>query len=228
MKIVLLVCLLLAGKLTGAQPVYNKPLLDSLQLLRQGNSPARHFAALYYQAVEITNKRLALQPDSVKNFVCGFEAAFGPIFLHARQDNTGDTNAWKYYYADTAYNLLQYQFIGMNVHINGDMWLALKGRYNYDTLKKYKRPLLKFQRALNTFFDSMYVTTRKFRKLQSLHYLTLGLDKPLGRLIIYHWRKKQVQLAMLYYRNPCKWRRKLTQSQRRIRRWNRFVAKWIT
>lgn len=213
-----------------AQQKYNAALLDTLQQIAGTSTPSKHFAGLYYRAVETTNKYAAKQPENIRKFIFGFESSFAPAFFRSYQDFiTGKPQIfnWQPYYADTALNTLQYEFIGMNAHINGDMWLALKERYGFDTLKKYRKPLIKFQKALNTFFDSIYVTTGQYKKLKRLHLLTLGLDKVIGRKMLLHWRKRQVQLALLFYTDPKKCDRKWKRTQHKMQRWNRFAVNWI-
>ncbi len=213
-----------------AQTRYNVSLLDSLAYIANTNTTAKHFAGLYYRAVEITNKYADKQPNSVKNFVFGFESLFGPAFTDTYQNainNSPQTFFWQQYYQDTTLNDLQYKFIGMAAHINGDMWIALKDKYGYDTLKKYRKPLLKFQKILNTFFDSIYTAPNDYKKLGRLRILTLGMDKYIGRTMVLHWRKKQVRMAMLYYTNPQKCMRKAKHLEKIMLRYKRFAVKWI-
>jgi hypothetical protein len=213
-----------------AQQRYNAALLDTLQEISNSNSIAKHFGKLYYEAIEATNKYAAKQPDSVRNFIFGFESLFAPAFFssyHKQVSYSAQTNGWQFYYSDTSLNEMQYKFIGMNTHINGDMWLALKDKYDYDSLKKYHKPLIQFQKVLNVFFDSIYVTTRHYKKLKRLRFFTLGMDRNIGRHMVLSWRKKQVGLAMLYYSDPEKWKRELKRSEKRMKRWNRFALKWI-
>ncbi len=213
-----------------AQPRYNAALLDTLQIIAGTQTPAKHFAALYYQAIEITNKYADKQPDSVKRFIFGFEASFAPVFFTSYKNcinHTPQIPAWQQYYADTAMNELQYKFMGMNAHINGDMCRALRDTYAYDTLRKYRRQLLKFQEALNSFFDSIYNNSGKFKKLNRLHFLTMGIDRIIGKKMVLHWRKKQVQMAILYYTSPVRYERNRKRLQRRMRLWDRFAVRWI-
>lgn len=224
-----LLCTLVIFIAKGQQR-YNATLLDTLAFISATNSPSRHFAGLYHNAIEITNNHASAQPDSVKNFIFGFEARFAPAFFTSYQSlvtHTPQIYCWQPYYADTTLNDLQYKFIGMTAHINGDMWVALKDACSYDTLKKYRQPLLKFQKALNVLFDSMYVTSAQYPKLKRLHFLTLGLDRIIGKKIILHWRKKQVQMALLYYSNPAKCARKNKRLKNVINRWHRFALQWI-
>ncbi len=230
MKLLFTICSTFLYCTVVAQPKYNAPLLDTLQQIAQTNTPAKHFAALYYRAIEKTNKYAGTKPDNVKEFIFGFESRFAPVFFRSYHDFVNHQPlpfSWQRYYADTGLNELQYQFMGMNAHINGDMWVALKEKYCYDTLKKYRQPLLKFQKALNSFFDSIYIATGKYKKIRRLHYLTLGFDKFIGRQMILHWRKRQQQMALLFYSDPKKAGRKLKHINSSMARYDKFALHWI-
>lgn len=222
-------CTLVYGTLK-AQPKYNASLLDTLQQIAQSNTPAKYFAQLYYKAIEKTNDYADSKPDSVKAFIFGFESLFAPVFFQSYQNyitKQPQIFAWQRYYADTSLNELQYHFMGMNAHINGDMWLALKDKYCYDTLKKYRGFLLQFQKVMNTYFDSIYVSTANYKKMRRLHLFTLGFDKFMGRRMILHWRKRQEHMAMLFYSDPRKCERTWQRLQKKMTRYDRFALQWI-
>jgi len=230
MKLCVLIAVTLLCCKATAQPKYNANLLDTLQHIAATSTPAKYFAQLYYNAIEITNTYAAQQPDSVREFIFGFESLFAPTFFMSYQNfvqHRPQVFSWQRYYDDTSLNELQYQFMGMNAHINGDMWLALKDKYCYDTLSKYKVALLKFQKTLNTFFDSIYTSSVRYKKIKRLHQLTLGTDKMIGRQMILHWRKRQAQMALLFYGNPKKCGRKLRHIKKRMEHYDRFALQWI-
>ncbi|MGC4104339.1 DUF5995 family protein [Ferruginibacter sp.] len=213
-----------------AQHRYNAALLDTLEQMSAGNSPARHFARLYHRAIEATNVYAKTQSEEIRQFIFGFEASFAPGFFQSERNFVGgkpQLPCWQAYYSDTGLNTLQYQFMGMNAHINGDMWLALKERHSYDSIKKYRGSLIRFQRALNVFFDSMYTASAGYKKIRMLHTLSLGTDRIVGKKIILHWRKRQVRMALLYYSDPEKCRRKQRRLENKMDRWNRFALRWI-
>jgi len=214
----------------SAQPKYNAALLDTLQQIAKVNTPAKYFARLYYNAIAVTNNYAATQPDNVRKFIFGFESLFAPTFFRSYRDfinHQPQVFSWQRYYADTGLNELQYQFMGMNAHINGDMWLALKDKYCYDTLKTYQQSLLQFQNTLNNFFDSIYAASGKYKKIKRLHTLTLGADKMIGRQMILHWRKRQERLALLFYSNPEKCARKAKRLKKRMAHYDSFALHWI-
>lgn len=229
-KIFLLVFFTLSFFAATAQQKYNESLLDTLQQIASSNTTAKYFAQLYYNTITATNSYAATKPDSVKDFIFGFESLFAPAFFNSYQNfisHRPQTYEWEQYYSDTTLTALQYHFIGMNAHINGDMWRCLKDKYGYDTLKKYRKELLHFQKTLNSVFDSMYTTSRQYKKVRTLHLITVGMDKIMGRQMILHWRKRQVRLALQYYRHPQKCRRKIKYMHQRMQRYNHFAVHWI-
>jgi hypothetical protein len=214
----------------SAQPKYNVNLMDTLDQISRTRTPAKYFAKLYYRAIEITNAFADTIPDHAKQFVFGFESYFAPAFFRSYKNYIAQQPqefSWQHYYADTALNELQYQFMGMNAHINGDMWAALKDKYPYDSLVKYQATLIRFQKVLNIYFDSIYAKSGKYKKIRRLHLYTLGMDKYIGRHLILHWRKRQDRLSILFYSNPIRCERRVKYIQNRMLHYNRFAKKWI-
>jgi Family of unknown function (DUF5995) len=230
MKYILIIVYISLSLCAKAQPRYNAALLDTLLQIRQTNTIAKHFANLYYKAIEITNGHAHVQTEPIKQFILGFESSFGPLFFKSYNNyinNVSQEFSWQRYYKDTSLNELQYLFIGMNAHINGDMWWALKNKYNYDTLYKYKKSLIGFQKKFNIFFDSIYATTFHLKKIRQLHHLTLGLDKAYGRKMVLRWRTRQVKLALLWYSNNHKCLRRVKRLQKQMQRFDRFAIKYF-
>ena len=207
-----------------AQNIYNKGLLDSLNEIAATNTISRHFAKMYYQTVMETNLFLRGKSENVRQFIFGFESAFGQIFREAHMNYKAHKNIileWQDYYRTDSLNEIQYQFMGMNAHINGDMHKGLIEKYNYDTIKKYKRELQSFRKPLKIFYDSLYRTTFQYSGLRKLHRLSLGSDKFIGWKMILHWRHRQLNLALLYYKNPTRYNRRLKHVQRILQRWDK-------
>lgn len=227
--------LLVVGCLAGstlakgqAVPRYNAALLDTLQHLHLQGGRSAAFAHLYYKAIEITNHHAHGKPADVQQFIFRFEDAFGPLFFAACRQPQASTPWWQAYFDTTRpYTLLQQQAIGMNAHINGDMWLALVQAHPYDSLRRHHRELMGFQKAFNVFFDSMHQQLLYLPRVRTLHTLTLGLDKPYGRALIRRWRHRQVRLALLHYSHPRRHARKLERVHTRLYRFNRQVEKWL-
>ncbi len=212
-----------------AQPRYNAALLDSALLITKSNTPSVHFARLYYPNYIISNYANQ-QPLHIKEFIFAIEASFYHLFFAAHHNyiskNT-QSPIWKSYYSTPNLNELQYQFLGINAHINGDMWVAITSNFTYDSIKANAHYLFNFQKQYSHYFDSIYALSYRYKKVRYLHHLTLGLDKYYGRKMIYRWRKRQVKLAMLWYSNNPKCLRKVKRVQRKMNRLNRFAIKYF-
>jgi Family of unknown function (DUF5995) len=218
----------LPGKIYSQTPKHNGALLSSLKEVSNCHCISKHFARLYYRVIEITTVYSETEPEAVKRFTDTLDAAFTALFFEAHnnyKNQKSQSFPWQRYYADTTLNELQYQFMGMNAHINGDLLMALKNKFCYDTLKKYRPYLLQYQKVLNPFFDSIYKSTYQYREAQQLHTLSMTLDKNYGRKMIYKWRKRQVTLALLWYKNPAAFQRRWKQLQHKMVKLDRFAIR---
>ncbi len=214
----------------NSQIFYNKELLDSLNHIKNSNTIAKHFASIYYEAIEIANKFMLPKKNNEIAFVVKFESKNVPYFFQSFQNfknQLPQTKVWQYYYSHPNLNEMQYKFIGMNAHINGDMWFALINAHPCDSIIKHKKKLLQFQKVFNIFFDSLYTTTLQYKKVKFLNFLTFGLGKYYGRKMVYQWRKNAVQMAVLWYRNPKKFKRFKKRMDNKMMRYNKFAIQYI-
>lgn len=221
-------CLLLP--FTGISQPYNTGILDSLEKIIKENDQSKYFAGIYCNAVRKTNEQAYTKNEELKKFVFDFETSFSHFFLEAhRLHKSGETmpDNWKPYYAKDSLNELQYMIIGINAHINGDFWRALVQTHSYDSIRKYKKGLIRFQSSLNFIIDSLYKEKKQYRRVRAIHTVTLGLDKLLAHQMILNWRKKQVRLSLLYYRNHDRLDKKLKRLNKRTNRFNRFTVRWL-
>jgi hypothetical protein len=212
------------------QPTYNAPLLNTLATIANTNTTAAHFAKLYYKAIEITNLHLHQQTPNEQAFIIKFEAAFAPLFFQSYDNYLNQktqNSVWNTYYQHNNLNDLQYKFIGMNAHINGDMANALVTAHTYDSLLKYKSNLLKYQSHFNMFFDSLYYTTLQYKKVKAIHLASLGFIKNIGKNMVYKWRKRAVNMALLWYKNPKKYNRLKKKTENYMNKINQLTLKWL-
>lgn len=205
--------------------------LDSLHALTTSHTASEHFAKLYY-AKTMSSYLEDSQPDSTLQFIHTIQASFFSSFLKAH--NCYITNQynnipqhWKAYYSDTSLNELQAYFIGANAHINGDLRAAITENFGYDSIKKYAHVLLELQPEYNHFFDSLYNIGYNYKKVKWIHRLSLGLDRYAAHYTIASWRKKQLQLALLWYSDPEKYTTKWKRLQVKMKRWDKFAVNWL-
>lgn len=209
---------------------YNKAFLDTLNAIANGGTISSHFAKLYYNTILATNEFAKDQPETVKQFVLGLDSVFIPIFFEAHKqfiEAKSIPKNWQPYYQYQNLNVLQYQFMGMNAHINGDLHLALIEKFSYDTIKKYQKDLLSFQKVLSRIVDSVYSSTQQIKNLRTFHILTLGTDKMLARKMVWHWRLRQVRLALLFYKDPVAYQKKRKRVEKQMHYWNQRVLHYF-
>lgn len=222
--------LLVGTQNVSAQACYNKIYLDSLDHISNGNTISKHFARLYLNTILITNEFAETQPENVRHFIFSLDSIFIPLFFVAHEKfishNTVPSN-WAYYYKFDSLNPLQYQFMGMNAHINGDLHLALVEKFGYDSLKKYSKQLLSFQKVLNKIVDSIYTTTKDYPHLKLFHCITLGTDQIMARKMVWHWRRRQVALALLYYKKKHRYLKRKTHLQKLMLQWDERAIKYF-
>ena len=205
---------------------FNQTYLDSLLSIEKSRTISRHFAGLYRQTVLITNEFAKTKDQFASNFILKLDDAFIPIFFQAHEAfNKGQEIPanWKTYYQSDRLNSLQYQFLGMNAHINGDLHLALIQQFGYDSIKKHKKDLMSFQTVLNKIVDSVYAQTKAYPELKIFHDLTLGTNRIMAREMVRHWRRRQINLALLYYHKPKKYQRRLQHVQSLKVKWDKAV-----
>lgn len=208
------------------QNQFNQSYLDSLLSIEKGNTISKHFAVLYRQTVIITNEYAKTKDEFASNFILKLDDAFIPIFFQAHEafmNGKEIPSNWKTYYQTDSLNSLQYQFLGMNAHINGDLHLALIQQFGYDSIKAHKKDLMSFQTVLNKIVDSVYAQTKNYPELKIFHDLTLGTNRIMAREMVRHWRRRQINLALLYYHKPKKYQRRLQHVQSLKAKWDRAV-----
>lgn len=229
----LIIFLLLPWKLRAQEPtnqhdpnLFNQSYLDSLLSIEKSQTISRHFAGLYRQTVLITNEYAKTKDPFASDFILRLDDAFIPIFFQAHEAfiKGKEVSAnWKTYYKSDSLNSLQYQFLGMNAHINGDLHLALIQQFGYDSIKAHKKDLMSFQTVLNQIVDSVYAQTKNYPELKIFHDLTLGTNRVMAREMVRHWRRRQINLALLYYHKPKKYQRRLQHVQSLKVKWDKAV-----
>jgi Family of unknown function (DUF5995) len=206
-------------------------LLKKLDSVQQSNSPAKYFAALYFETTVMAAEFFEYDEPDIKSFIQRLERRFADYFFHA-VDAYGNGKPvpaeWKAYYSDTLLSFFQYQLLGINAHINGDIWQALTAEFTLEELKAHRKTYLDFQKGLlkiyRRFYESSVNNHPATRMLQSA---TFGLDKIYGRMMLGRWRKRQMNLAVLYHTDPDNFQKKLDKLHRKMGRLNNLVLRHL-
>lgn len=183
-------------------------LLQKLDSLKNCPSSSRHFADLYFNTTVKAVNYFLNRPRPEKNFIQQFETRFADLFFRsvdAHSRHLDIPREWKAYFTDTALSPLQYKLLGINAHINGDIWQAFTTGFSLKEIEENKTAYFSFQKGLTQQFREFYAESRKASsKIRLLHVATAGLDKLYGRIMLVKWRKRQLQLAILYFTNRKK------------------------
>lgn len=205
--------------------------LKKLDTLQKSTSIARHFASIYFETTERAITYSNRKNESSRDFMERMETTFASYFFYsANAFNTGSAvaPAWKTYYADTTLSALQYQLLGINAHINGDIWQALVNAFSEDELQNNRKNYFHFQKELVSQYRGFYdrsIRTNLTTRL--LHKGSLGLSKWYGNWMLKRWRKRQWKLAILYYNDQEHFQKRLQKLTRKMDQINDIILRHL-
>lgn len=231
-NIIVYLFILMPGLSTRAQN--NKEalkVLAQLDSIRKGNSPARYFAAIYYDVVESAIPWMATRDARQQQLMDRLERRFAEYFFCGvtASVNGGELpSSWHAYYSDASASELRHWLLGINAHINGDIWQAITSEFSPEELRLVKPVYFSYHKQLVRAYERIYEQAWAGEpKIRRLHAFSLGIDRLYGRLLLSRWRKRQVRLAELYFSDRRRFDRQLARVQRKMRRINKLVAKNI-
>jgi hypothetical protein len=196
----------------------NKPVtkisIQRVDSVAHATGISRHFGSLYNKVMENVEVQLQNRNVNEKYFVQKFEITFADFFLNACVDykngSLPPTSEWNKYFTNPGAKPLQIVLLGINAHTNGDMWQSLVKNFSEKEIRHNKKQLLDFQSSIikvyYPFFDSL---VQQNGWLRFGHSSTKHLDKNVIERVIYRWRLRQVNLAIHYYHNQKKFKRRL-------------------
>ena len=206
-------------------------LLQKLDSIKKSQSVARHFAELYFSTTVKAIDHFSTRSKKENDFIQRFEIRFAGFFFcsaEAHSQQIPIPREWKAYYTDTALSPLQYKLLGINAHINGDIWKVLTIEFSLDEIKKNKDSYYSFQKRLRDQYREFYISSRKSSaKIRILHAATAGLDKLYGKMMLTRWRKRQLQLAILYFNNTQKFDIKLKKLYKKMDHIDRLILRHL-
>jgi hypothetical protein len=133
---------------------------------------------------------------------------------------------WSTYFSDTSFSEAQYFLLGANAHINGDIWKALTTEFSLEEIQKNKAQYFSFYKGLKKIYNDVYnKTIVSTKKAELLHHLSFGFDKFYGKIMLKRWRKKQMQLAILYFTDKHRFEKKLRKLKIKMANLDRIICK---
>jgi hypothetical protein len=206
-------------------------LLQKLDSIKNSPSVSRLFAALYFNTTVKAVNHFLNKPEQEKDFIQRFETRFADFFFRsARAYDHHHTipGEWKAYFADSTLSPLQYQLLGINAHINGDIWQALTAGFSVKEIQDNRGSYFSFQKGLLQQYREFYSDAWKASsRIRLLHFSTAGLDKLYGKLMLLRWRKRQLQLAVLYFTNREKFDTRLRKLHLKMEHIDRMIIQHL-
>lgn len=193
--------------------------LKQLDSVAQSNGPGRGFAGLYVKTtIEIERQLVKMDSVSITQ-IRRLEKNFAGYFINAckKLSETNDTAAiWHAYFKNSGSSDLKQKLLGINAHINGDLWQALRDSYGKEEIKEAGITVFLFHQSLLKVYNDLYTEAKTGnKKIKTFHVLSLGFGEAYGRHLLKKWRKRQIKLAMLYYFNQKKFERLKTKTERK-------------
>src|SRR5689334_674071 len=102
--------------------------LQKLDSIKNSDCISRHFADIYLATTKQAIGFFKDSPDATKNFIERLETSFSGYFFRSVDSFAQKKmipEEWKDYFKDSSLSPLQYKLLGINAHINGDIWQAL-------------------------------------------------------------------------------------------------------
>jgi hypothetical protein len=204
-------------------------LLKKLDSLSASASPAAPFADLYFSTMINALHFFEKADDSSRACIRILQAKFAQSFFAAADSfalQKSLPESWQNYYNDTSMSALRHVLLGINAHINGDIWQSLISSFTYEKLIAIRPLYFSYYHGLLDVYDQVYDKVFSTnRSLRFLHSVSLGVDKWYGKRLLYRWLKRQMTLACLYYRSPDRFRKKHARLLRKMNRLDRAIKR---
>lgn len=154
---------------------------------------------------------------------------FSGYFLKAcRQFNDSSTTSrtWESYFTATGLSPLQLKLLGINAHINGDLWKALRVSYPADKIKEIGKTVFILHQSLLQIYTELYRDAiAESRKIMNLNLLSIGLSEKYGKLLLSKWRKRQIKLATDFYFKPIRFEKKRVSTENKKSRIDNLIIR---
>lgn len=226
--------LMLVLVFTGSEPVLAQhsdaswQLLQQLDSIRNSQTPAKYFAGIYLsttvKAIRFAEKR---SPEDQKALTL-FEKNFAGFFIDAVRavsEQRTPPAVWAGYFMNDTVSPIRFQLLGINAHINGDLWQALTTAFSQEELRRFRPCYRAFNRDLKMEFDEFFEDAAGHDIRFALSgELIPGISHAAGHRLLKHWRKRQYKLAVLYYSDPPRFRKLLQRVTQKRESLNRLIC----
>lgn len=212
---------------------YNQVVLTSMQQvdsIAHAAGTASHFGWVYGRIMKNIEAQMQTADSGAKMFIKKFEMGFAGYFMDAckaeKNGNFSSAPLWKCHFSSADAQPWQLVLLGVNAHVNGDMWQALVNTFSANDIRRYKKQFLALQLSVAKeyypFFDSVMAENGYLRFINAF---SKGLAKKCGERLVYKWRRRQVYLAIMFYHDPEKFRKRLAVINRKKQKIDQLILR---
>ena len=179
--------------------------------MAQSNETCSVFATLYSKTMQQIETQLQSMDTSAVELIRKLELNFSVYFTRACRQmeytNSLDKN-WEAYFKTGNLSSMQLKLLGINAHINGDLWKALRDSFSESEIKDISKTVFLFHESLLVIYKELYNEAKaENKKIKTLNTVSLGLSENYGRHLLVKWRKRQLKLANFYYFDTTRFER---------------------
>ena len=195
------------------------------------NTISSYFCKVYSKSMQNIALQIQTMDSWAKAFIQKFEIGFANYFLNACYANNEGTllpgSVWNCYYSSHNAKPWQLILIGVNAHINGDIWHALVDNFSELEIRWYKKEILATQSSIAKVYDDVFDTIKSESSyLRFINFFTLGLAKKFGERTFFKWRNRSINLAIMYYHNQKKFKRRLAVVTRKKQKIDKLILSY--
>lgn len=204
-------------------------LLHKLDSISASASVSAYFADLYFVTMVNSIRFFEDADDSSRLSIRRMQAGFAEYFFAAADSFKQQKKIppeWQRFYADTSHTDLRHILMGINAHMNGDLWPVLAQSFSYKELKQICPLYFSYYHGLLDIYEDVYEAAyKKSPPLRFVHAISLGLDKWYGKKLLRRWLKRQMNIACLFYRDKKRFQRKVRKLNRRVKRMDEAIGR---
>ena len=205
---------------TGNEINIEKNSIQRIDSIALTSGTERHFCKIYSQTMGEVAVQMQKIDSGSRAFIEKFEIGFADYFLKAwadeKNNNLSDESGWKCFFSNPGAKPWQIVLLGVNAHTNIDIWQTLVYNFSKEEVMQYNKKMLSMQTSVTKVYQQLFRSMKaESGYLRFINTVTLGLAKKFGEEVIYKWRRRNVELAILYYHNKKRFTRKLAQVNRK-------------
>lgn len=202
-------------------------ILSRLDTLRNSASVARHFAAVYFEITFNSASFFVAADTEIQCLTERMKVRFADYFfrsVYAYEHHQPLPEEWSVYFNTTGATDIQYLLLGINAHLNGDIWRGLITEFTPAELEKVKPHYFSYYAQLVKEYRLIYERALACSpRIRLLHQISFGANRCYGKLMLKRWLKRQMRMAELYFCDEPLFQKKRARLKRKMRNLDKLV-----